>query len=294
MTKRVVLLGVISALILSGCGKAAGTQVARPIALGNTAKPTTPIAPALTRATPKPTPTPELVEDETDAEVIEEEETAAEPTPTPTPTPTPVADSDDEDEEEEQEDEEQEEEEATVKANEFVKSIGNGSLNSSHGVAVSGDHLFVVDNARTGLFGKFASVRRYEIASGDYTKLSFENIGNLGAKNMPTTVTAVKIKDGQVLAGNSAIVYTFGLDAKLVSTEEGAVSLTTQVTDPTTGDVFKLAGNEIQRLHAGKVLVSFGDDVIGEANAIAVGPDGSLFVSDKTKGIVHQFAPAAE
>ena len=40
--------------------------------------------------------------------------------------------------------------------------------------------------------------------------------------------------------------------------------------------------------------MSFGDDVIGTANAIAVGADGTIFVSDKTKGIVHQFAPAQD
>lgn len=293
MTKRVVLLGVISALLLSGCGKSAATQVARPIALGSSAtKPTTPTAPALTAATPKPTPTPELIEDEAGAE-LEEEETVAEPTPTPTPTPS--AEAEEEEEEEEQPAEEEEEEEApTVAGNAFVKSIGNGSLNSSHGVAVSGGSLYVVDNARTGLFGKFAAVRVYDIATGAYTKLSFENLAMMGAKNMPTTVTAVKVENGAIVASSPTLSYTFGIDGKLVSSDETTFGLTTQVTDPKTGDTFKLNGSKIDRIHAGTVIASFGDDVIGQGNAIAVGADGSLFVSDKTKGIVHQFAPAAE
>ncbi|MNS43951.1 hypothetical protein D3C72_763790 [compost metagenome] len=175
-----------------------------------------------------------------------------------------------------------------------MKSIGNGSLNSSHGVAVSGEYLYVVDNARTGLFGKFAAVRQYEIATGAYTKLSFENLAMMGAKNMPTTVTAVKVESGAIIASSPTLSYTFDATGKLLSSDETTFGLTTQVVDPKTGDTFKLNGSQVDRIHGGTVIASFGSDVIGQGNAIAAGADGSIFVSDKSKGIVHQFAPAAE
>jgi hypothetical protein len=105
---------------------------------------------------------------------------------------------------------------------------------------------------------------------------------------------AVRFDGENIVAGSSTTLYTFGLDGKLVTSAAGSLTVTTSVTDPKTGDTFKLNGSQVDRIHDGTVVVSFGDDVIGEAAAIAVGADGSIFVSDSAKAVVHQFAPATK
>lgn len=306
MTKRVILFGLIAAMLASGCGRQTPAETARPIALG--AKKAAVTAPAATQETAAPIDTSEVPyedlageEPATEAEEATDEEAATEaaspsptPTPTPTPSPTPSADEDEEEEEEASPSPTPTPTPApTAKANKFVKSIGNGSLHTANGIAIADGKLYVVDNQRTGLLGKYASVRVYDVASGEYDKLSFENIAWGGAKNMPATVTRVKLSAGKVLAADETTTYAFDLaSADLIEKTEGTFPLVTEVKDPTTGDTFKLNGNKIDRLHDGEVVLSFGEDVLGGANAIAVSADGTLFVSEKTKGLVHQFAPA--
>lgn len=306
MTKRVILFGLISAMIVSGCGRQTPTDTARPIALG--AKKATVTAPAAvestqptdisdvpyedlsgedpateadeatdeeeatTVASPSPTPTPTPTPSPTPSADEDEDEEEASPSPTPTPTPTPSP---------------------TAKANKFVKSIGNGSLHAALGIAVDSGKLYVVDNARTGLLGKYASVRVYDVTSGEYDKVSFENIAWGGAKNMPTSVTRVKISAGKLLAADETTTYAFDLaTADLIEKTEATFPLVTEVKDPTTGDTFKINGSKIDRIHDGEVVLSFGSDLLGGANALAVTADGTLYVSESAKGLVHQFAPA--
>lgn len=311
MTKRVILFGLISAMIVSGCGRQTPAETARPIALG--AKKAAVTTPAAVDAT-LPVDSSDLndvpYEDlsgedpyatEADEATDEEEATpeaspSPSPTPTPTPSPTPSADEDEEDEEEASPSPSPTPTPTpvpTAKANKFVKSIGNGSLHTAHGIAVSNGKVYVVDNQRTGLLGKYASVRVYDVTSGEYENTSFENIAWGGAKNMPATVTRVKIASGKLMAADETTTYSYDLaSTDLIEKTEGTFPLVTEVKDPVTGDTFKLNGNKIDRIHDGEVVLSFGEDVLGGGNAIAVTADGTLFVSEKTKGLVHQFAPA--
>ena len=188
------------------------------------------------------------------------------------------------------------EEEARLKAEKLAKqtpkfkvTIGDGSLHSANGLAVSGNSVFVVDNNRTGLLGKFAAVREYDIATGDF-KTSFENIGWGGAKNLPTSVTHVKLEDGNILAADGVKTWTFSGDGALVSTADTTFVDPQEVTDAKTGDVFRIHGGKIDRVHGGDVLLSFGGDELDTPLALAIDGDGNLYVSEKSKGVVIVFS----
>lgn len=285
MQKTTMTAAMVAAMLLSGCGRASMTQVARP-----TSTPAQAVIPSVAPLT-------EAADEAPLTETLPE--LVASPTPTPTPTPTPAAEDDAEKEadetadEEEEETEEEAEEAPQVSGNAYVKEIGKGSLNSANGLAVLADKIYVVDNARTGLFGKFAAVRVYEAASGDYTKLSFENLGLGGAKNLPTAVDRVKLAGTSIVAASATMTYTYDAEAKLQDSAEGTFALVTSAVDPKSGDTFKVAGDHIERFHGATKVVSFGEDQIGEAVSLAFGSDGALYVSDKGKKVVHHFAAAA-
>ncbi|MFP5504141.1 MAG: hypothetical protein ACLGIN_16775, partial [Candidatus Sericytochromatia bacterium] len=185
--------------------------------------------------------------------------------------------------------------EAKLKApHTHARVIGNGSLHTAQGFAIDNGQLFVLDNQRTGLLGKYAAVRVYDLASGDYLKRSIENIGWAGAKNMPATVNRIKIEGGQLFAADDTTTYVFSLtDDKLVEKREGTFANVTEVTNPKSDDVYKLNGNTIERIHDGEVKVAFGDDQLTQATAIAVDANGTLYVSDAS-GKVHVFSQPAD
>jgi hypothetical protein len=314
MTKRIVVLAAISAMLLSGCGRPSPASPAGPILLGggkavsSTVK--APVANNLEQTAPVESPS-SFEDDSTaypDQTASESQEAtsstlpsaspsilpsvlpstlpsvlpSATPSPTPTPTPTPSASATP-----------TPSPSPTLAPNAFIKAIGSGSLDSANGLAVAAGKLYVVDNARTGLLGKFAAVRVYDVASGAYAKLDFENIGWSGAKNMPTSVTRVKLEDGNVLAANDTTTYVYKPDASLLEQRTATFALPTQVTDPVSGDIFRLNGNKIERVHAGSVVASFGSDVITQGTSIAVDENGDLFVSDNSKATVYEFGPAS-
>lgn len=322
MTKRVVLFSMISALLLAGCGKSSPADVARPVALGGNSAPIAqPIAPEMEAPAPvyeeypadgtypaewdaeEEEATPEVAA--STAEEIAEAEAAAEAEAER------LAEEEaerlaEEEAEREAEEAERAAEEAAEEAERAAAEaklkaphthalvIGNGSLHTAQGFAIDNGQIFVLDNQRTGLLGKYAAVRVYDLASGDYLKRSIENIGWAGAKNMPATVNRIKIEGGQLFAADDTTTYVFSLtDDKLVEKREGTFANVTEVTNPKNDDVYKLNGNTIERIHDGEVKVAFGDDELTQATAIAVDAEGTLYVSDAS-GKVHVFTHPAD
>lgn len=305
MTKRVVLFSMISALLLAGCGKSTPAEVARPVPLGNTkAQPVAPTVdeaqapvyeeypsdgtlPAEWAATDEAEEADEEAAASTEEEIAEAE--AAEEARKAAEEAARLAKEAEEAEREAAEKAEREAEAKLKKPHTFAKSFGNGSLHTAQGLLIDDGTLFVVDNQRTGLLGKFAAVRVYDIETGDFLKRSIENIGWVGAKNMPTSVDRIQFEDGRLLAADSTTTYVFSLtDDKLVEKREGSFDLPTKVTNPKNKDVYRIAGNKIERVHDGDVKVSFGEDQITTATSIAVDADGTLYVSD-IKGLVHVY-----
>lgn len=185
-------------------------------------------------------------------------------------------------------------EELAAKTPTFKKIIGNGSLHSANGIAIASGILYVVDNARQGLLGKFAAVRSYETATGDF-KSSFENIGWAGAKNLPTSVNRVKIADGKILAGDDAKTYTFSSDGSLLETADASFALVTEVDVPGSEDAWKIKSGKVVRVDGdGDVLLTLSADEIAAPVSVAVDADGNLYVSDATKHAVVVFTAPAD
>lgn len=325
MTKRVVLFSMISALLLAGCGKSSPAEVARPVALGQAAA--APTAPAYDSQMPVYEEYPAAgtmpADGTVPAEWADEEEEATPEIAASTAEEIAAAEEAAREAAELKAKEEAEAaakkaaeeaaeaakkaaEEAERKAAEeaaaaklkaphtFTKSIGNGSLRSAQGLVLDGGKAYVLDNQRTGLLGKFAAVRAYDVASGDYLKLSIENIGWAGAKNMPATVSALKFENGQVLAADATTTYVFNLaDAAFVEKREATFANQTEVKHPVNGDTYRLAGSKIERVHNGTVTVSFGEGQLTQGTAIAIDADGTLYVAD-AKGLVHVFTTPAQ
>lgn len=186
------------------------------------------------------------------------------------------------------------EEEARAKAEElaaltptFDRAIGQGGLYGALGIALDGANLFVVDNDRTGLLGKFSSVRKYEIATGKFLS-SMEDVGLLGARNLPTSVDRVKVQGGKVLAADKASTWTFDNTGILMTTVAGSFDLVTTVPVPGSTDSYRIASGKLQRVEAdGDVRLTLStfeaggeEEAIGNPVALAIDSTGTLFVTD--------------
>lgn len=329
--KKVVLAGVVAAMLLTGCGKSAPTTAA-PIAFDDEPAAT---APADTSALEEAAPADELPADlgaqlpadepatpdetadgaddeaaaEAEAKKKAEEEAAAakkaeeEAAAKKEAEEQAARDAKAKEEAEEaaakkaEEKKKREEEEAREKAEKlerqtpkFSKAIGEGSLHSANGLAVLDGILYVIDNARTGLFGKFAAVRSYDVATGDFQS-SIENIGWMGAKNLPTTVTRVKIADGQVVAADGTTSYSYTLDGTLMGTTDATFELPTEVTTADGDDVYKIKDGHVVRYDDdGDKVCEFGEDELTEPVSIALDAKGNIYVSEKSGAKVVVFS----
>ncbi|MEB3328920.1 MAG: hypothetical protein VKQ33_06775 [Candidatus Sericytochromatia bacterium] len=183
----------------------------------------------------------------------------------------------------------------------FVRAIGEGGLHGALGLALDGANLFVVDNGRTGLLGKFASVRKYEIATGRFLK-SVEDIGLLGARNLPTSVDRVKVQGGRILAANPSSTWTFDNTGTLMTTTAGSFDVVTSVAVPGSTDSYRIHAGKLQRVKAdGDVRLTLStfdangqEETIGNPVALAVDGVGTLFVTDNgSKPRVLVFEAAA-
>lgn len=75
-------------------------------------------------------------------------------------------------------------------------------------------------------------------------------------------------------------------------TGPGASNLQDVAVDPRNGDVYALDQGQVLRFDsAGKYLGAFGGGRIGQGASIAVGADGSVYVSDAQDGEVYQYRP---
>lgn len=75
-------------------------------------------------------------------------------------------------------------------------------------------------------------------------------------------------------------------------TGPGAMQLQDVAVDPRNGDVYALDQGRVLRFDsAGRYLASFGAGRIGQGSRIAVGADGSVYVSDAQDGEVYQYRP---
>jgi hypothetical protein len=186
------------------------------------------------------------------------------------------------------------EEEARRKADElaaltptFDRAIGQGGLRGALGIALDGANMFVVDNARTGLLGKFSSVRKYEIATGKFLT-SVEDVGLMGARNLPTTVDRVKIQGGKILAADASSTWTFDNTGILMTTVAGSFDVVKSVAVPGSTDLYRIHDGKLQRVEAdGDVRLTLSnfeangeDDAIGNPVALAIDAVGTLFVTD--------------
>lgn len=331
--KKVVLAGVVAAMLLTGCGKSTPTTAA-PIPLGDESGATAPAdTSALEEAAPfeeqpaapidqlpadEPAPTDEApaadegadeaaaeeaakkaaeeaaaaakkAEEEAAAKKEAEEQAARDAKA--------KAEAEEAAKRKAEERKKREEEEAREEAEKlerqtpkFSKAIGEGSLHSANGIAILDGILYVVDNARTGLFGKFAAVRSYDIATGDFQS-SIENIGWMGAKNLPTTVTRVKIAAGEITAADGAKSYTYTLDGTLMGTTDATFEMPTEVTTADGDDTYKLKDGHVVRYDDdGDKVCEFGEDELTEPVSIALDADGNIYVSEKSGAKVVVFS----
>lgn len=77
-------------------------------------------------------------------------------------------------------------------------------------------------------------------------------------------------------------------------TGPGAVQLQDVAVDPRNGDVYALDQTQVLRFDsAGKFLATFGAGHIGQGSSVAVGADGSVYVSDAQDGEVYQYRPGS-
>jgi hypothetical protein len=186
------------------------------------------------------------------------------------------------------------EEEARRKADElaaltpaFDRAIGQGGLHAALGFALDGANMLVVDNARTGLLGKFSSVRKYEIATGKFLS-SVEDVGLMGARNLPTTVDRVKVQGGKILAADASSTWTFDNTGILMTTVAGSFDVVKSVSVPGSTDRYRIHDGKLQRVEAdGDVRLTLSafeasgeDDAIGNPVALAIDASGTLFVTD--------------
>lgn len=337
--KKLMLAGVVAAILLTGCGKNTPTGSARPIPLGDSTQATAPADPQnleeaaplegelpsstepaaalpvedVEPATSSDAPASAVADDAAAAEAAkkaaeEAEKKAAEEAAAKLKAEEEAKKKAEEDaaakkkaEEEAKKQAEEEkkraEEEAAAKAEKlarqtpkFSKAIGEGSLHSANGLAILDGILYVVDNARQGLLGKFAAVRSYELATGEF-QASFENIGWAGAKNLPTSVSRVKIVDGSVVAADGAKSYTFSLDGTLTNTEDVTFTMPTQVTTPDGDDTYKIEDGQIVRYDDDDdKVVAFGDDELDAPVSITLDASGNIYVSDKSTARVVVFS----
>ena len=329
--KKLVLAGVVAAIMLSGCGKKTPTTTAAPVLLddgGDAAaapletppqnlEEAYPAADELPAADlpPAETPTDEAPATGGDAEEGDAEEApelsaeeaaakaAAEAAAKKAAEEAAAKAAEEAAEREAEEAAEREaakkkkaEEEAKKKAEKlakmtpkFKKAIGEGSLHAAMGLAVSDGILYVVDNARQGLLGKFAAVRSYDLTTGDFLS-SFENIGWAGAKNMPTSVTRVKIVDGGVAAADGATTYKFDLTGGLLEQTTATFPLPTEV--EVDDDLsYRLEDGKIERLDEdGDDVLSFGEDELEDPISIAVDSAGNIYVSERSTPKVVVFS----
>ncbi len=332
--KKLVLAGVVAAILLTGCGKNGPTTAARPIPLGDSTEAIAPadpqnleaIAPVAdelpvtndpiaeppvdeTAASPDAVATTATAGDaedeaaakakaEADAKKKAEEDAAAAAAAEEAAKRDAEAAKEAEEAAKRKEEAKKKkaEEEAQEKAEKlerqtpkFSKAIGEGSLHAANGLAILDGILYVVDNARQGLFGKFAAVRSYEIATGEFQS-SIENIGWVGAKNLPTSVTRVKIKDGSLIAADGTKSYTFSLDGALTNTEDTTFTMPTEATTADGDDTYKIKGGTIVRYDDDDDKVcEFGEDELTEPVSIALDAEGNIYVSEKSGAKVVVF-----
>jgi len=77
-------------------------------------------------------------------------------------------------------------------------------------------------------------------------------------------------------------------------TGPGAVQLQDVAVDPRNGDVYALDLGRVLRFNStGKYLGTFGAGRIGQGTSVAVGADGSVYVSDAQDGEVYQYRPGS-
>ena len=323
--KKLVLAGVVAAIMLTGCGKKTPTGVARPVPLGDSAIAPAPTAPqnldeiapvegelptyedATTEPVDPATPNATEAEDEDAAEdekAAEEAAKKAEDEAAAKKAAEEAAKKAAEDakqaeeaakrkkEEEEREAEEEAQEQAEKLARQtpkFSKAIGAGSLHSANGITIAGGILYVVDNARQGLLGKFAAIRSYDLATGDFQS-SIENIGWAGAKNLPTSVNRVKLDGGNLVAADGAKSYKFSLTGELLESVDATFPLPTEV-EADDDVTYRIKNGQIDRLDEdGDVVLSFGDDELDAPVSITLDEDGNIYVSESASAKVVVFS----
>lgn len=184
----------------------------------------------------------------------------------------------------------------------YQRAIGEGSLHSASGISVSTekvgdeekDYLYVIDNARNGLlFGKYAAARKYEAASGQYMQMSFEDIGLGGTKNLPVTVTKVKVMNTKVIVADDINTWVFDAGANLLESRPGTFEMPAQIKLPNSEDHYKIADGKLQRTNAsGEVLVTFGDEYVTNPRSLALDSVGNLYVTGLHRGETGSDKPA--
>ena len=170
----------------------------------------------------------------------------------------------------------------------YDKALVGSGLSAVQGLAIDGTSIFVVDNQRSGLLGKYAAVRQYSLATGTFTR-SFENVGVLGFRNMPLTVDRVQIVNQTVVAADATKRYVFDMNGKLLRTEDGSLPATSFVVNSKTGHMMRLAAKGLERVQQNEIVVSFGQDQVSQPRSVVQDAQGNLYVSDGATNQVHLF-----
>ncbi|MEB3196269.1 MAG: hypothetical protein VKP62_03605 [Candidatus Sericytochromatia bacterium] len=163
----------------------------------------------------------------------------------------------------------------------YSRVIGEGGLYGAQALCISSGSIYVVDNARTGLLGPFAAIRKYDLATGEYAKLSFENLGLLGVKNLPVGIKAVKVENTKVITTDGTTQWTFDAGANLLKSEPGSFAPPAKLTLPGKTDSIVIKDGVLQRVEAdGDLVVTFGQKEVNKATALALDEAGNLYVCD--------------
>lgn len=168
----------------------------------------------------------------------------------------------------------------------FIRAIPENALNGGAPVAPACRDMAV-------LGGVLYMAQAGQVTAVSATTLEAKPGLNLDARGLGAHGTTL-----WVVSGNRVQAYQDGqkgLDFDGRGTDgsgPATIQLQDVAVDPRNGEIYALDQNQVLRFDtAGKFLARFGEGRIGQGRSVAVGSDGSVYVSDAADGEVYQFRP---
>lgn len=171
----------------------------------------------------------------------------------------------------------------------FIRAIPENALNGGTALAPPcRDMAFAGGELYMAQAGQVAALKEGTWAAAQAISVDARGLG-ADAQGRLWLVTSERISAYQ--AGQRVLDFDArGTDGK----GPGAMQLQDVAVDPRNGDVYALDQGRVLRFDAaGKYLSSFGAGRIGQGASVALGADGSVYVSDAQDGEVYQYRPGS-